>query len=229
MSPCLLNQRCATPPPLSTEKYRLLYLGLLVVLNFLVFSLMTHNPGRPSRTATDAEGRDHSVPSTWSSETRLFLPSLGGHPDLRLVSYYKPLSLHGSPGSAIRMSTTICQTLNGKEYWEPGWLCNVPWWLMGHTWPYWRSTEARSGPSSVKDWGKQSDECPGSGTRQTCESHLHSLAGWPWANNLASQIPSFLILFSFTEVFTMWCVSVKCTAQWFRYMYICSFLRSFSS
>lgn len=103
----------------STTEYRKIpppVLGLLVVLNFLVFSLMTHNPGRASGTATDAEGRDHSVPSTWSSETRLFLPSLGGHPDLRLVSDYKPLSLHGSPGSAIRMSTTICQTINGKEY-----------------------------------------------------------------------------------------------------------------
>ena len=77
----------------STTKYRKIpppVLCLHVVLNFLVFSLMTHKPGRPSRMAMDEEGHDHSVPFTWSTETRLFLPSLGGHPDLlRLVSYYR--------------------------------------------------------------------------------------------------------------------------------------------
>ena len=93
------------------------------------------------------------------------------------------------------MSRTICQTIKGEEFWEPGCLCNWSRWLIGHTWPYLTNNEGRSGPSSKKDWGKQSDECPDPRTRKTHESWLYSLpADWPGANNLNSQIPGFLIL-----------------------------------
>lgn len=131
MSPCQLNQHRAPLPPLSTGKSRLLpspVLCLLFVLNFLDFSLMTHEPrddsrartGRPSRRATDDQGHDQGAPPARSTRTRLSLASPGGHSDLpHLASYSRPLSLHRSPGSTERMSTTVCRLLTerGAESW----------------------------------------------------------------------------------------------------------------
>lgn len=143
---------------------------------------------------TIMDGIGHALFMT--TETRLLLPSLRGHSDLLdLVSSCRTLPLYRLLDSSRRMSITVCWTITGEESWEPGWLCNLPWLLTRHTWPYLTNTETRSGPSSIKDWGKQSDECPGPRSRHTHESQLHSLlVHWPWANNLTSQISSFLIL-----------------------------------
>lgn len=192
MSPCLFHQRCATLPPfsrgkchLSSRVYSLPPIFLSCHWWFLSNEGTDVTADSPILTTMDEKGHDHCLPLAWSPETRFFLPSLRGHSDLLdLVSYCRTLFLYRSLESPVRRSITVCQTITGEEYWEPAWLCNLPLCLTGHTWPYLTNTETRSGPSSIKDWGKQSDECPGPRTRQAHESELHSLlADWLWANN----------------------------------------------
>lgn len=196
MSPCLFHQCCAHCSIGKCYFSSRVYSLPSIFLSFhwwLLSNEMTDVTADSLSLKTMAEkGHDHCIPLAWSTETRFFLPSLRGHSDLlNLVYYCRTLSLYRSLDSPVRMSITVCQTITGEEYWKPDWLCNLPWWLTGHTWPYLTNTGTRSGPSSIKDWGKQCDECLGPRTRQAHESEL---ADWPWANNLTSQISSFLIL-----------------------------------